>query len=165
MRPGMDRVRTALGTLLNDTRLDGFSPTRVARDLAVRVNRTLGEPLCTAEELTKRKAAAARLTELRGKPRERKTVHVAAPVVVYVEQDRNVRELSRIEELLAAKGIAFEIRDVTSDPAALAFVLREAKIERGDLPAVFVGSEAVGPYPRLVAFDVAGKLTKAVHGT
>ncbi len=54
---------------------------------------------------------------------------------------------------------------MTSDPAALAFVLREAKIERGDLPAVFVGSEAVGPYPRLVAFDVAGKLTKAVHGT
>lgn len=160
----MDIVRTSLGKILHDARLDGVMPVRVVRDLALRLNRTLGEPVCTSEELTKRRDAEARLARLRKEGKKVEKVRVQAPVTIYFEKDRNQRELSRMEELLAAKGIAFEKLDVTGDEATLAFVMREAKVKFDDLPIAFVAGDAVGPYPSLVAFDVSGKLEKALYG-
>jgi len=160
----MDIVRTSLGKLLQNDRLDAVAPVRVTRDLLNRLNRTFGEPLCTREELAKRREASARLARLRREGKKAEKVVVQAPVTIYFEKDRNARELSRMEELLGAKGITYEKLDVTGDEATLAFVLREAKVKGDDLPVVFVAGDVVGPYPSLVAFDVAGKLDRALFG-
>jgi glutaredoxin len=160
----VDIVRTSLGRLLESSRGDSFLPVRVSRDLARRLNRTLGEPVCTAEELEKRRQAKARLEELKRSSKPTEKVKVQAPVMIYFEKDRNARELARMEELLQAKGITYEKLDVSGDEATQAFVAREAKVKGDDLPVVFVAGDAVGPYPALVAFDVSGKLEKALFG-
>jgi hypothetical protein len=85
-------------------------------------------------------------------------------VTVYFEKDRNARMLSRIEEALGAKNIAFTKLDVSGDEATMQFVTRTAKCEEDDLPIVFVASTPVGGYEALVAWDVSGELTKAVYG-
>lgn len=137
---------------------------RVSRDLAQRLNRALGEPVCNERELERRREAAARLASLKDAPAPAPERGPQAPVVVYYERDRHTRDLGRIEDLLRTKGVAHTKLDVTDDPAAQAFVAREAHVKIADLPVVFVGPTAVGPYPALVAFDVSGKLAKALRG-
>src|SRR5271156_3012510 len=107
----VDALRDSLYRAITTPRGDAFAPVRIQKDLARRLNMTLGSPLCSREEAAKRREAARRLEQLRkggadarsrsAAPRE------AAPVMVYFEKDRNARELGRVEELLAAKGIAF----------------------------------------------------------
>ena len=83
-------------------------------------------------------------------------------MLVYFQRDRNVRELVRIEELLAARGIAFKRLDVTGDQPMTEFVTRAAKCERDELPVVFVSDRAIGPFPALVEADVSGELARLV---
>lgn len=160
----MDILRTSIARLLESRRGDGLAPVRVSRDLAQRLNRALGEPACSEGELARRREAAARLEALKGAPPPTPEAPPQAPVVIYYERDRNTRELARIEDLLRAKGIAHTKLDVTGDAAAQAFAQREARVKADDLPVVFVGAAAVGPYPALVAFDVSGGLAKALRG-
>jgi glutaredoxin len=175
----LDPIRDALFRVITSTRGDTFPPFRVQKDLARRLNVALGSPLATREELDKRRAARARLASLR---RDRVAGHGSngathdrdneaatptleqAPVVVYFEKDRNARELTRIQETLEAKQIAFKLLDVTADEPALEFVLRESRCERDQLPVVFVGDLAIGPFPKLVEADVSGALAKALRG-
>jgi len=88
-----------------------------------------------------------------------------APVMVYLEKDRNQRLIERVRELLSSKQIPFRELDVSGDAATLAFVVREAKCEDDDLPIVFVGGTAVGGFNELVDWDVSGKLKIAVFGS
>ena len=85
-------------------------------------------------------------------------------MTIYFEKDRNARELTRIEELLQAKGYAFQKRDVAGDEATLDFVMRTAKCKADELPVVFVSTDPVGNYQALVAADVSGTLAAKVHG-
>lgn len=160
----MDIFRTSIARLLESRRGERFAPVRVSRDLAQRLNRTLGEPACNADELERRRQAAARLEALKGAPAPAPEAAPQAPVVIYYERDRNARELARMEDLLRAKGITYSLLDVFGDAAAQAFAQREARVKADDLPVVFVGPTAVGPYPALVTFDVSGKLAKALRG-
>ncbi len=162
----LDLVRDALYRAITSPRGDSLGPVRIPKDLARRLNATLGRPLATREELAKRAQSRARLEELTraggaagSSPRE------AAPVLVYFERDRNVRELGRIEELLAAKGYAWKRLDVAGDEATIDFVTRKAKCEAKDLPVVFVADEPVGVYEALVRADVSGELARLVHPT
>src|SRR5277367_2113736 len=101
----VDSLRDSLYRVITTPRGDAFAPIRIQKDLARRLNMTLGSPICSREESAKRREAASRLAKLRSPgasaasakaaPRE------AAPVMVYFEKDRNARELGRIEELLA----------------------------------------------------------------
>jgi len=160
--PMLDLLRTSLHKAITTSRGDSIAIVRVPKDALRRANIALGLPLCSREELAKRRAAREKLRELRRSgataPREK----LEAPVVVYFQKDRNVRELGRIEELLVSKKIEFRKLDVTSDEAALSFVLRDAKCKEDDLPVVFVGATAIGPYPELVRADVSGELAKAL---
>ncbi len=160
----LDLVRTSLNRLITSPVGDTFTLVRLPKDLARRANLTLGSPLCSAEELQKRRAAELRLAELRRAPRTTRVERPAAPVVVYFEKDRNARLLSRVEEFLDSKGIAYTKLDVTGDEATMAFVLRQARCKEDELPIVFVAGDVVGDYNALVAHDVAGKLAKAVFG-
>ena len=166
----VDSLRDSLYRVITTPRGDGFAPVRIQKDLARRLNMTLGSPLCSREESMKRREAAQRLDDLpadghasaasaNAAPRE------AAPVMVYFEKDRNVRELGRVEELLAAKSIAFTRLDVRGDEATLDFVMRKANCKEDELPVVFVAGTAIGGYAALVAADVSGELARRVSGS
>jgi hypothetical protein len=160
----LDPIRTGLHKLITTPAGDGFAPLRVPKILARRVNMFFGMPLCSAEDLERRRAAQKRLAELRKGGEVRPIKRDPAPVTVYFEKDRNVRMLARIEEALQAKKIAFTKLDVAGDEATMQFITRTAQCEEDDLPIVFVASTPVGGYEQLVAWDVSGELAKAVFG-
>jgi glutaredoxin len=136
---------------------------RVPKMLARRLNRMMGSPICSAEELAVRRAARAKLSSF-GVAAPTKIAREPAPVVVYHEKDRNQRLLERVEELLRARDIAFRVLDVTGDEATMAFIMREAKCEEDDLPIVYVAGLPVGGFNDLVEWDVSGRLKTAVLG-
>jgi glutaredoxin len=164
----LDRVRTSLHRLITTPVGDSLLPVRLPKDLARRVNMTLGDPLCSAEELERRRSATERLAKLRATgtttDASASLPRVAAPVMVYFEKDRNVRLLGRIRETLTARNIAFTEVDVSGDGPAKAYAMREAKCKEDDLPIVFVATTAVGGYNDLVEWDVSGKLDTAIYG-
>jgi glutaredoxin len=167
-----DEVRVALYRAITSPKGDSFSPLRIQKDFARRLNVVLGSPLASADELEKRKAARVRLAGLRASrgvsvtapPLPTEIEPELAPVMVYFQKDRNARELVRVEETLGAKGIAYKLLDVTGDEAALDFVMREAHCEEDELPIVFVGGVAVGGFRQLVEADVSGELQRALAG-
>jgi hypothetical protein len=170
----LDVVKDALYRAITSPRGDSLAPIRLPKDLARRLNATLGSPLAPMNELARRKNALGRLAALRDARNGNGVAHVepeptatkpeAAPVMVYFEKDRGVRELARIEEALGAKGIAYKLLDVAGDESTLDFVMRQAGCERDELPVVFVGAEAIGNFPALVKADVSGELQRAVYG-
>jgi glutaredoxin len=162
----LDRVRDVLYRAITTPRGDSVLPVRVPKDLARRLNTTLGRPLASREELAKRNAARARLAALGDQPSSDNNRARAepAPVLVYFERDRNVRELTRIEELLGTRGIAWKRLDVAGDEATIDFVTRQAKCERDDLPVVFVADQVVGGYDDLVRANVSGELERLMNG-
>jgi hypothetical protein len=161
----LDLVRDALYRAITSPNGDSLAPVRIPKDLARRLNVSLGRPLAPREELAKRASARARLEELRrGGAAQARTPVAAAPVLVYFEKDRNVRELGRIEELLAAKGYAYKRLDVAGDEATIEFVTNKAKCEADDLPIVFVADHPVGAFEALVRADVSGELARLVVG-
>jgi hypothetical protein len=160
----LTHVRSALHRAITTPRGDSLAPVRIPKDLARRLNVALGSPLAPRDELVRREQARARLAQLRHQTTPgTRTPREAAPVLVYFEKDRNVRELVRIEELLAAKAIAWKRLDVAGDEATLDFVLLQAKCKRDELPVVFVADRAVGGYEALVRSDVSGELARLVH--
>jgi hypothetical protein len=160
----LERVRDALYRAIATPRGDGFAPVRVPKDLARRLNATFGSPLAPRDELARRTAARDRLATLRasGSSDEKRTLG-PAPLLVYFEKDRNVRELVRIEELLGAKGYEWKRLDVAGDEATMDFVVRQAQGERDDLPIVFVADRVIGNYDALVRSDVSGELERLVR--
>lgn len=162
-----ERVRTTLHRAITTPTGDGFLPVRLPKDLARRLNMTLGEPLCSAAELDRRRQAKLRLDALRsGKaaPTSGTAPQAAAPVMIYFEKDRNTRLLGRIQEALDAKRIAYTLLDVAGDDATKRFVMREAQCKDDELPIVFVAGAPVGGYNELVEWDVSGRLAKALYG-
>jgi hypothetical protein len=112
------RLRDILYRAIVTPKGDSIAPVRIPKDLARRLNTTLGRPLATKEEIARRSKARARLQELRATgPRAARPRVESAPVVVYFEEGRHVRELKRIEALLEAKAIAWTRLDVGGDEA------------------------------------------------
>jgi glutaredoxin len=158
-----DSIRTLLHKAITTPKGDSLAPIRLPKQMAKGLNELLGEPICSPEELEKRRAEE--------KARIERILHPAgsvkreqAPVVVYFEKDRNARELVRVKEVLSGRGITPKLLDVSGDEATISFVMLEAKCERDELPVVFVGGVAVGGFRELVAFDTSGQLKKAVFG-
>ncbi len=161
----LERVRQALFTAITTPRGDSLAAVRVPKAVARQLNSALGRPLAPPAELREREEARALVEELRSRgAKPTAATAAAAPVFVYFEKDRNVRELTRIEELLRAKGIEWKRLDVANDEATLDFVTRTAHCERDELPVVFVAEKAIGGYPELVQSDVSGELGKLVKG-
>ncbi|MBS2015884.1 MAG: hypothetical protein JST00_23555 [Deltaproteobacteria bacterium] len=160
----LDRLRTSLHRVIATPVGDGFVGVRVPKDLARRVNVMLGEPIASEAELERRRAARARLEELKkaGSAATSSSPREAAPVMVYFEKDRNARMLERIKDLLDSKRIAFtalEVDETTKD-----YVMREARVKEDELPVVFIAAAPVGGYNELVDWDVSGRLATAVWG-
>jgi len=173
----LDLVRTGLHKVITTPVGDTFLPVRVPKDLARRVNALFGEPICSQEEIERRRAGQAKLEELKKKGSSSSATRsgaapaasssstaVQAPVMVYFEKDRNQRMLNRIEEALKAKSIKFTPLDVAGDSVTKDYVLREARCKDDDLPVVFVAGTPIGGYNELVDWDVSGRLAKALAG-
>jgi glutaredoxin len=159
----LDTLRTSLDRLLTSRTGDSFAPVRVPRDLARRMNVALGKPVCSSEELEKRRSALVRLATLRSAKVAAPVVYEQAPVMVYFEKNKSQKTVERVEELLTSKGIAFKKLDVAGDEATMQFVCRAASCEDDDLPVVFIAGDVVGTYAKLVEWDVSGKLARAVN--
>jgi hypothetical protein len=162
----LDALRTTLHHALVTPFGDSLAPVRITKDLARRLNVTLGQPICSAEDLATRRRAQRRLEELNRVPRSDRrpepgsTTKVLAPVKVYFQKDRNTRELTRVRELLDARAIVYDLLDVTGDEATLAFVTREAKVDDDDLPVVFLGPTVIGGFEALANADLSSALTR-----
>ena len=163
----LDLVRSSLHKVLTHTAGDSFLPVRLPKDLARRVNVVFGEPICSAAEIERRRAATAKLEQLKADAKAGKVAAAMprepSPVIVYFEKDRNVRLLVRIKEALDAK--SFKYQELEVDAPTKAYVMREAKCKEDDLPIVFVATTPIGGYNDLVEWDVSGKLATAVYGT
>jgi hypothetical protein len=179
--PSFDLVRTGLHKVITTPVGDSFLPVRVPKDLARRVNAMFGEPICSKEEIERRRAGRAKLEELKKKPAgagasagagarpsappsSPVSSGVQAPVMVYFEKDRNQRMLGRIEDALGAKSIKYTLLDIANDNVTRDFVLREARCKDDDLPVIFVAGTPIGGYNELVDWDVSGRLAKALTG-
>lgn len=167
----LDFVRTSLHRAITTPAGDRFFPVRVPKDLARRFNALLGDPICSKQELERRRAGRAKLEELKKNGGRSSSAAdaatapaVQAPVMIYFEKDRNARILGRIKEMLDAKQVAYTLLDIADDATTKDFVLREAKCKDDDLPVVFVASTPVGGYNELVDWDVSGRLAKALAG-
>ena len=160
----LERLKATLHRAITTERGDGIAPVRVSKNLARRLNVTLGSPLDSAEGLETRRAAEVKLQELRRVPEKVERTKVATPITIYAEKGRNDRMLARAEELLTGKGYAYTVLDVTDDEATMTFVTRKASCQPEDLPVVFVGPDVLGGYAALVEADVDGSLAKAVLG-
>src|SRR5258708_13466669 len=160
----LDKLRPTLHKAIETAKGDGNPVVEVPKLFARRINRFLGDPLCSPDELEKRRAARAKLATLQGSS-EVKLAREPAPVVVYFEKDRNQRMSDRVEELLKSRGIAYRSLDVTGDEATLAFVMREAKCEEDDLPIVYVAGTPAGGSNALSAWDASRSLTPPGHAT
>jgi hypothetical protein len=160
----LDLLRTTLHTAITSPLLDSFAPVRVPKDLARRLNVTLGQPLCSKDDLARRRAAKAKLETLKTAGGTTRIARDPAPVLVYFEKDRNARELTRICETLDARKIAYKKLDVAGDDNTMEFVCRTAKVKNDELPVVFVGPTAIGRFGDLVRMDASGELVKAVFG-
>jgi glutaredoxin len=160
----LDTLRHTLHSIIETPRGDSLSAVRVPKLLARRLNDFLGSPICSTEELARRRAAVAKLASLRGKQQQERLAREAAPVIVYFEKDRNQRLIERVRELLDSRGIAYRTLDVAGDEATMAFITREAHCEPDDLPIVYVGGAPIGGYNELVESDVSGALHIAVFG-
>ena len=165
MRSAMfDAVRSLLHRAIVTPRGDSIRAVRVPKEIVRGLNDYLGGPLCSADEIQRRRAAEKRLEELRRGPRKVTKKREAAPVMVYFEKDQHHRQLLKVTEILAARKIAYTRLDITGDAATLEFVLRESRRQKDDLPLVFIGGTAVGGARELGELDGKGGLVKAVFG-
>jgi hypothetical protein len=161
----VDALRTTLHRALTSPRGDRFTAIRVSKDFVRGVNAMFGEPVCSANELARRREAAARLESLRGATSSPAAPKEPSPVMVYFEKDRNHRLLEQTEQVLKGRDIKYALLDVTGDPNTKSFVMREAKCAEDELPVVFVAGRVIGGYRELVAADTSGELMKAVFRT
>ena len=144
-------IRSLLHRALETTRGDSFMLIRVQKRIARGVHEMLGSPLAPKKE-------AQETAEAPQPQRE------PAPVMVYMEKDRNLRERTKIEDTLRARNISYRVLDVSQDPSTKSFVVQAANCKEDDLPVVFVGGDVVGCFNELVQWDVSGRLTRAVFG-
>ena len=77
LRPNVDRLRFLLHDALASQRGDQLRAVRLAREVLGTANDLAGRPLCSPEELAKRRRSAA--------PRAGVARREPAPVVVYVD--------------------------------------------------------------------------------
>src|SRR5882757_6806161 len=102
----LDKIRTTLHQAIGTPKNDGNPVIELPKLFARRLNRFLGDPICSPEDLEKRRAARTKLATLQGAT-EVKLAREAAPVVVYFEKDRNQRMFDRVEDLLKSRSIIY----------------------------------------------------------
>ncbi|HEY6477874.1 MAG TPA: hypothetical protein VI456_14960 [Polyangia bacterium] len=128
---------------------------RRLRDVVSTVNDLLGKPL-RAEDGDDASATGG------GPVIVTPVVREQAPVIVYFD-GKDQRTKTKIEELLNAREVKFNILDVTNDEAERSWVVTAAKSE--EFPIVVIAGTPVGGFHELMQLDVTGDLKKRVFGS
>jgi glutaredoxin-related protein len=148
-----DRVRFAVAAALASSRGNQYRPLRLLREALGTANDLCGKPFCTPDELSARRATGAR----DGSTGKRE----AAPVMLYFD-GKDHRTKKKMEELLGAREIAFQVLDVGDDEATRSWALATAK--QAEFPLLFIAGEPVGGLHELTQLDVNGDLKRRVLG-
>jgi len=125
---------------------------RRLRELASTVNDLLGRPLRTGTAVDAAAASAAAGAAPAA-------LALQVPVLVYFD-GKDHRTKTKIEVLLQAHDIVFQILDVADDEAERSWIVGAAKTE--EFPIVVVGGTPVGGLAELTQLDVTGELKKRV---
>lgn len=149
-----DKFRVMVHGALSSTAADRYRPLKMVRELCATANDLVGRPFCSAEELAYRRGETASHAAAAG-------AREAAPVMVYFD-GKDHRTRKKIEELLKARDIRFQVLDVADDEATRSWAVTQAKID--ELPLVFVAGEAIGGLHELTQADVNGVLRQKVFG-
>ena len=136
----------------NDARPDRPVVRRL-RDLASTVNDLLGQPIRATDQ------SPAPLRSVSASPSA--VAPTQAPVLVYFD-GKDHRTRTKVEELLKARDIAFQVLDVSTDEAERSFITTAAKTE--EFPIVVVAGAPVGGLAELMQIDVTGELKRRVFG-
>jgi hypothetical protein len=171
LRDLSDRLRVLAAGALASTTGDQYRPVKLLREVLGTANDLAGRPFCSREELerrrTRRARAAAPMAPTTGAPPRAATKKEPAPVMIYFDgQDH--RSLGRLQELLRARDIPFQVLDVTDDEAnrswAATAAQRLGKRGEGEFPLLFIAGEPVGGLPEVTQLDVNGGLHRRVYG-
>src|SRR5258706_15519040 len=148
-----DKVRLLLNDVLVSQAGNQYKPVRLIREALGTANDLAGRPLCSAEELRRR----------RGEPEPTTTAAAreAAPVMVYFD-GKDHRTKKKIEELLKSKDVPYTVLDVTDDESTRSWAITQAKLD--EFPLVFIAGESVGGLHELTQLDVNGGLARRVFG-
>jgi glutaredoxin len=150
-----DLVRARLHDVLTADAGNRLAPVRAARSVLGTLNDLAGRPVCSEEELARRRTASVPLV---AKPPARREV---APVVIYFD-GKDHRTLRKVEELLKGRDIPYRVLDVADDESTRSYASTQAKSE--EFPLVFVAGDAIGGLHALQQCDVNGLLVKKVFG-
>jgi glutaredoxin len=131
---------------------------RHARNLASIVNELVGQPLCSAEELARRRERQKPVVVTTTGTRP---VIAQAPVLVYFD-GKDHRTKAKVEQLLRGREIQFQVLDVTDDEAERSWVSTAAKTS--EFPIVVIAGTPVGGLAELTQLDLEGELKRRVFG-
>jgi glutaredoxin len=148
-----DKLRTTVHNVLASSRGDQLRPVKLLREVLGTANDLAGRPFCSQEELEERRLAGA----VTAAPLKREP----APVMLYFD-GKDHRTKKKIEELLGAKEIKFQVLDVADDEATRSWATTQAK--QIEFPLVFIAGEPVGGLHELTQIDVNGDLVRRVFG-
>ena len=159
----LDRGRVLLHDAVYDDRGNGVPPVRWTRQALRFANDLLGQPLCSQDELSRRKGqvaeAEARVAEER--QGSQAPTREAAPVALYIT-DQDHRTPKKIEDIFKGRDIPYTVLDVTDDEVSRSWALTQAK--RTEFPLVFIAGEPIGSLDDVMQADVRGELVKKVFG-
>ena len=160
-----ESIRTrAYGALTSNTG-NLLPPVRWTKRVALYINDNVGRPLATVAELDERRELERIIAENKAAKAEvgdgPSTAREAAPVVVF-HTDKGKTDLHKLTDILDARDIPYELRNVEGDKAAQSAIARDS---RGyGLPCVFIAGEAIGGREQLANLDSSGALNKKVWG-
>ncbi len=147
-----DKLRTTVHDVLASERGDRYRPVKLLREVLGTANDLVGRPFCAQSELDERRATIHRTGSTKREP---------APVMLYFD-GKDHRTKKKMEELLTAKEIPFQLLDVTDDEATRSWATTAAK--QLEFPLLFIAGEPVGGLHELTQLDVNGQLARRVFG-
>ncbi|HVR60708.1 MAG TPA: glutaredoxin [Polyangia bacterium] len=162
----VDKLRVlAHRTIASPRRADERPSIRNLRNIAEMANELLGRPACSAEELAARRApppgAAAPMAAAPAPVPAPTTRPLQAPVRIYFD-GKDHRTKAKVEELLHARGVDFQVLDVTDDEAERSWVTTAA--HSNEFPIVVIAGVPVGGLSELTQLDLTGELAQRVFG-
>src|SRR4051812_6623581 len=109
LKSALNKIRVLGHEALSTRRGDQYKAVRVGLELLNIANELVGRPFCPATELAQTKAPVVVATKAAA------SAPNTAPVMIYFEA-KDHRTLDKIEQLLKAASVPYQVLDVSKDP-------------------------------------------------
>lgn len=157
-------IRTRAFGVLTSKRGNVLPPVRWSKRLALYVNDNVGRPLASEGDLAERAELERIIAEKKAAKAAGEQVAVErepAPVVVF-HTDKTRTTLHKLTDILDARDIPYELRNLEGDTAGLSAHERDGG--GYGLPCVYIAGEPVGGREQVANMDNRGDLVKKVYG-